>query len=529
MAFSLGAAIGATGKFPQLKTTVEKPDAQADRNAAFLQRQMERVAVPQDDYHNAYIEDVKLANATYIAELSKMDRDKDPAIVEKASTQLNNLMLGNQRLRNKSLALKGLEKFSEEGKAQGKYVSPSVEKAATLTRRARSEAELKKLLLDNPDIFADGYITFSPETGQLTANREQDIVDFDKIMSKVFDNKTDMILFDEKVSNPKNPKLFETRQYYSIPKDEAEAKEIQRVTPANVKDVSKNAFQLGRDRWNSNPQWHEQYRSVLYHDGRPDAIEPSQMNNDQLYQQFYEDYVVRNIPAFALDKTSYVGARNIVNINNSIGGNEAPTSFVVGREMYSGSIKSADGKTMDITIASDYSTIASKDPDGVLIQIPTTASVIDMRTMDSGNFSGKSLKDFRVSRVALFPAKRVKTPSGAIILIPISEEEENDRKKENRPVLKAPFAMGNYQRLVVNTVPDIGSEAYAIPLYALNKDNEFIVPQAQRNSKQTQGSVILSGITTRQKWDQPTKENWDAAYMTIMKQIVDDADLKQKK
>ncbi len=81
--FSLGAAIGATGKFPKLKAP-EVDTSVSDRQARELQAIRDSLVSDKSKFHNVYIGKNEENLKKNISELLQAEKTKDPNVIEKA-------------------------------------------------------------------------------------------------------------------------------------------------------------------------------------------------------------------------------------------------------------------------------------------------------------------------------------------------------------------------------------------------------------------------------------------------------------
>jgi len=514
--FSLGAAIGATGKFPRLKInkTEDETGAQSDKELAAIRS---GISSDRNKYHNAYIEENKNAAVNLIQTIFKGEKAKDPNRVE-------NAYVGEQELAatRGNLALLSKDLFDIEDKvmegdmgAAREYIPESLKIFSKISRSAKSQEDLFSRIQENPEVFVDGYLNVTTDPNGL--KRIQPIFhnnyDFEKILGSndIFNLSKDGQIIKENIN--KNDKEKTIERIFSLPANREEAQELQKLFP-EIK-LDKNAFDIGKNWFNSNPLAQKQFRSQLYWDGIPDAQDPMKMNNDQLYSEFYNKFVVTNIPAKFENKDQTFRRTNI-NVNVSTGQKVAPTSFQVGS-------MTMNYKGKPNGLSTEFSSSVSSDPAGTQVQLPTNRYMINMDT-GAPEFTTTAMKDFYINRVAVLPAQKMMDAStGKTVLVPVDGEEKKVLQASG-DLIYFPFAVGNTQPLKIGTAPEIGKFSYAIPLYEPNANGQWVIPKEYRKIKTTGGSPTLSQITSRNKWDEATQVNWDNAYFDLMSKVVDEVD-----
>lgn len=514
--FSLGAAIGATGKFPKLSINQEA-DKFKDKKDTQLAAIRARVSADQNKYHNAYIGANEELTSNFINELYQIEKSNDPEGVTKAYKSFNSLNSKRDNFLILSNDLFNFEKQVQLGPEKGEYIPPSMQKAAEISKSVRSEEELYQKMLENPDIFVDGYVTINPDAKGL--KRLNRIVhkkfNFSEILTskKVFDLSTMGVVIEKNVQ--KNDKEREVDRFISIPYNRKEAIELKKLDP-HV-NIEQNAYDMAKAWFSNNPLAQQQYRSELYWDGIPDAQDPTKMDFDTLYDEFYNDYVIPNIPKkYQNDYRTF----SRTDIQIGLGEQVAPTSFQVGP------LTTNYNKKLN-NLYTPYSAAVSAEPSGTKIQHPTNRYII---SLDEGapTFTTTALKDFYMSTVAVLPAVKAKDPvSGKIVVVPIDEETKKIVEGKGEKYMMLPFALGNNQPIRIGTAPEVGQTGYAIPLYEPDAQGRWIIPQEMRKIKTTGGSPLLSKIIERNKWTKETKANWDVTFYELMKQVVDENDVKK--
>ncbi len=521
--FSLGAAIGATGKFPKLKAPVVDDSAALDRQARELQAIRSRVTVDNDAYHNVFINDNKDETVKFIQTLIRAEKEKDSNVIEKSYQGEADLKAKRNNYLNDSKYFFDIEDKIQNAqtKKSNVFVSPGMEMLYEALKTAKSKEELLGIYQRNPQMFADGYVEpIEPSDGFILPEvLFHDRYDFTKIFNDptVLDLKTQGVIISEKKTTSKEG--IEIDRYISIPATRAEALELKKTNPDVKEDT--NAFDLGKDWFTKNPNAQLQYRAQLASDGKPDALDPYAMTFDDLYNQLFNETILPNIPAKYENQDKLFNRTNVsvfVDANKKT----APTDFTVGP-------LTANYKRTSNALVSDLSAAVSSDAGGTDVQIATNSYIVDMARGVPAFTSESVQKDFKISHIAIFPAITAKyTENGKEVtyLRPMTVEERKAADAAGTKYLMFPFAIGNQRQLNVSKVPEIGVGGYAIPLYQPDSSGRWVIPQASRKQKTTGGSPLLSQITQRSNWSDESLQNWDAAFFKIMAGVRDQDDIK---
>lgn len=515
-AFSLGAAIGATGKFPKLKQPEQDTSAQ-DRVARELTAIRQGITVDKNKYHNAYINQAANDQQEAIFQLMNAERNKDPERVSIAYNVDGELQRKRNFLQVLSQDLFSIEEDAEIGDQKGLYVPKYFQDLRAITKSAKSEDDLFKRLQENPEFFKDGYLKITVDENGLkriipTLNKKYD---FEKILSgkDVFNLSQHGVLIKEEKNLTDKERTIE--RYTSIPMNKQEAIELQKTDPT-VKPEN-NAYDLGKNWFLSNPKAQQQYKSMLYETGRLVDGDPAETNPEELYKNFYKDYVVNNIPAKYENKDALV-PRYITNINVDTSQKVAPTTFSIGT--FSTNYLGND------ELFTEYGIAASKEAEGVQVEIPQTSYIISLDT-GKPEFRGTATKKMTIARIGVFPATRAKDPAtGKIILIPLTKKQKKEYDEKGKKYLMYPFALAVDKPLEIGVMPDLSKAAYAIPLYEPDANGNFIISSDVRQAKNGKGSPLLSQIITRGKWDEESQTNWNKSFFTMMGGVKDQNDVK---
>jgi hypothetical protein len=521
--FSLGAAIGATGKFPKLKAPVVDDSAALDRKNRELQTIRRHVLADNNTYHNVLINENKDETAKFIQTLIRSEKEKDPNVLETAYGGEIALYAKRNSYLNDSKKFFDIEDQIEiaQTKKSNVFVSPGMKMLNEALKTARSREELLELYQRNPQMFADGYVEFDLNKGSdgvlIPSVLYHDKYDFTKIFNNkdVFDINDQGVIISEKKKVGKD--AIEIDRYKSIPVNRAEALELKKTNPDINEET--NAFDLGKDWFSKNPNAQLQYAAQLAADGKPDAQDPYAMSFDDLYNQLFNETILPNIPAKYENQDKMFNRTNVsvfVDANKKT----APTDFTVGA-------LTANYKGKSNALVSDLSAAVSSDAGGTDVQIATNSYIVDMTSGLPAFTSTSTQKDFKISHIAIFPAITAKdTASGVTYLRPMTVEERKAADAAGTKYLMFPFAIGNQRQLNVSKVPEIGVGGYAIPLYQPDSSGRWVIPQASRKQKTTGGSPLLSQITQRSNWSDESLQNWDAAFFKIMAGIRDQDDIK---
>ena len=515
-AFSLGAAIGATGKFPKIKQPEQDTSAN-DRVARELQNIRQGLTVDKNKYHNVYINQAADDQQKAIFELMNAERNKDPERVSIAYNIDGELQRKRNFLQVLSKDLFDIEEESETAAQRGKYVPKYFQDLRAITKSAKSEDDLFKRLQENPEFFKDGYLQL--EVGADGLRRIipslRPKVDFEKILSSnlVFDLEDHGVIIKEERNITDKERRIE--RYKSIPMNKEEAMELQKTEPT-IKPEN-NAYDLGKKWFLSNADAQQQYKSMLYETDRLPDGDPAETNPEELYKYFYKDYVVTNIPAKYENKDTPV-PRYITNINVDTNQKVAPTTFSMGT--FSTNYLGND------ELFTEYGISASKEADGVQVELPQTPFIISLDT-GKPEFRGTATKNMTIARIGVFPATRGKDPAtGKIILVPLTKKQKSEYEAQGKKYLMYPFALAVDKPLEIGVMPDLSKAAYAIPLYEPDANGNFIIPQDIRQAKNGKGSPLLSQIITRGKWDEESQSNWNKSFFSMMGGVKDQNDIK---
>jgi hypothetical protein len=525
--FSLGAAIGATGKFPKLKPA-EVDTAAQDRVARELTAIRSGITSDKNNYHNVYVNQAADKTRDAVYDLLQYERNRDPERVTKAYDINNELDRSRNFLMLQSKSLFEFEQLAEDGDKKGLYIPGYFEEIKKISKTATSEDDLFNKIISNPKIplvkiddqnyiSKDGYLTLKmPIDGlkSIVAERK-DKLDFEKEFSgkNIFNLDQQGVL----ISEDKNftDKERTINRFKSIPINREEALKLKETQP-EIKPEN-NAWDIGSKWFKNNPNAQMQYRSMLIETNQIADGDPALGNVDELYKRFYSDYVINNIPAKYENKDQLV-PRYITNINVSTGQDVAPTSFSIGR--FTTNYLGGDELATDLGVA------ASKEPDGVQVEIPQNAYIISLDT-GKPEFRGTATKQMTVARIGVFPATRAKDPeSGKIVLVPLTTKQQKEKDAKGEKYLMYPFALAVDKPLEIGVMPDLSKAAYAIPLYEPDADGNFVISTEVRRSKNGKGSPLLNQVISRGKWDDESLANWNVTFFNMMKGVKDQNDLK---
>jgi hypothetical protein len=328
--FSLGAAVGATGKFPKLRIN-KVEDETGKKTEAELERIRNSFTLDNNKYHNVYVDQNKGILDQSVRTLLDAEKSRDPNVVEKAYQLRNNINASQNKFLNLSKTLFDFESTVEniKGKKSDLFFSPSLEKAYEIIKSSANEQDMFQKFSKDPTLFADGYFGFEQTPNGVTIKpRFAERIDFEKVFSggTVYKLNENGVLMSEK-TDP-NAKGQTIRRFYSIPANRQEALELKKTDP-NVKE-DRNAYDMGKAWFQTTPEAQSQYRSYLYHQrGEKTALDPTKMTTDQLYENLYNEIVSKNIPV-KYENRDQMERRTVINISNQMGQQVAPTDFTVG-------------------------------------------------------------------------------------------------------------------------------------------------------------------------------------------------------
>lgn len=508
--FSLGAAIGATGKFP--KYIAPKPqETTSPEQEQELARLRQMVAADKTKYHNMYANDVKNKTAQFFSSFFDMKRNRDPNIVEKTYSNWNDWNTDTQVILNKSNRLFGIEKFATQGSAQGKYVPNSISKFGELIRNSRSEDEFMQKIQKNPEVFFDGYITVDQNTGEINYE-EQDVIDFGKYLKDnvLTKNKAVLETISSKDIGPNQKQRLEIR---TIPTnaEEAEATKQFLIKNGASADIKvDNAYDLGKSWFDSNKDVRTQYRSRKYEAGNADILNKTPA---QLYDEFYKDYVLPNIPAYDKLTEAYTGPRTIVNV-------------ATGQEGGAAVYQVQDKKTMNFgkgQLESIGTSVLAKNTEGNTIQYAANPFIIDVASGDPAFKDGKTgAFEYSISTLNIFPTAFDKNGN----MKPMTTAEEITNRAKGVKIRYVPWIEARTKSLNIGAVPTAGVDTHLIPAFEPKFENgkwKIRIPKNERGV--VTGSAILSALLNKQNLRGPEYDSWMNAYKKVMEKVVDDTDL----
>jgi hypothetical protein len=514
--FSLGAAIGATGKFPKLKISTED-EGKKDRTAKELAAIKSSLTIGDDIYHNVYVGKMADESEKMIQQIIENERTKNPDIVSSAYKMQNTFQKERNYAKNQSKHLFTLQSKLENLDKQNQFAPKALQdKFLPILRNATSEEQLFGFLRENPELFRDGYLQISPNAEGLQGLEviTHDKVDFDDLINdtKLF-NKSHLVKINETKNTTDKERTID--RYFSVPKDRVEAEELAKTD--NTINISNNAFDLGKRWFTSRPDVMRQYKSILYQNGDLKDGDPAEKNVDDLYDMFYKEHIIRAIPKQYENKDQIL-PRYITNINVDTGQKVAPTTFSMGT--FSTNYLGND------ELYTEYGISASKEADGVQVELPQTPFIISLDT-GKPEFRGTATKNMTIARIGVFPATGGKDPvTGKTILVPLTKKQKSEYDAKGKKYLMYPFALAVDKPLEIGVMPDLSKAAYAIPLYEPDANGNFIIPQDIRQAKNGKGSPLLSQIITRGKWDEESQSNWNKSFFSMMGGVKDQNDIK---
>ena len=516
--FSLGAAVGATGKFPRYKAP-ERQELVDDRTRDELSRLRQMVSVDDKKYHLLYQDDVKNLTTNFVKQQAELFRQRDPNIVEKSYLDKNNWNTETNKYINKSAYLEKLENLAEQGDAKGRFVPNSVLKARDLLRTSKTEQEYLAKLKENPDIFADGYVSFDGTTGVINVKADQK-VDFPEYIRKELLRRDLANAESEIATTDKTGKILTRTTVFTIPANEAEARAmrdlaIKRTGNANA-TLEPNAYDIGYNWFANSPTAVSQYKAIKYDRGEKDAVDKS---TDELYKDFYKEYIVTAIPSYEKQSNMFVGNRSI-NIYNTpavttpAGFQRAP-QYTVNYGL--GNIKAKS------------TSFLSKTGAGTKLLLPRNKYIVNMETGKSAfGETDVSQGTFYVSTVSVMPSVKLKDGTYR----PLAEKEVTDISSAGNAgkIMYLPWALADEKELNISTLPAVGKSTYAIPLFEPTvKDGKsmMVIPKTARSGDRPDAlSYVLGAIFREQKLNKEEAADWKKVYREIMGDVVDETEIK---
>lgn len=523
-AFSLGAAVGATGKFPKLKTA-EVDDKAADRQARELAQIRGSISLKNDQYHNVYVKKMGDMSKNVVTQILDFERTRDPEVVKKSYDLLNTFNSESNYALNQSAYLKNLEAQIRKADVSNEFLPKAVkEKLLYIIETSASEDDLFGKIKENPDIFREGYVIFDPKQEGLKALTitPHNKYDFSKLMynDKLFDRKSHMVLISETIE--KNDKERSIDRYFTVPKDRIEAMQLYKTDKTVT--IENNAFDLGKKWFLANPNAQKQYKATLYETGELQDGDAAETDVNELYRMFFKQHIIPAIPKQYENKDQFVPRYQTTIINN-MGERKANVSFSQGPTR----LNYLQGKEL----FSPNTVFAATDPDGVDVQVAQNRFVLSLDT-GKAELVGTSTRSMKIANIGLYPTIIVEDstrkdaegkPMKSIYLL--SEDQQQTYDKAGKKYMMLPFAIGTGKSLEIGQLPDVSKRTYALPLFEPGADNRFVVDQSIRNAKTVKGSPLLDQIIQRNKWDDMTLANWTISYLNMMKEIRDENDLTQ--
>ena len=516
--FSLGAAIGATGKFPKIKVAAED-EQKKDRVARELAAIKSSITLGDDLYHNVYVGKMADQSSQMIQQIIENEKNRDPELVSKAYQMQNNFQKERNYAKNQSQHLFQLQKKLENLDKDNQFApKPIQDEFLPMLRNAKSEEQVFGFLKENPQLFRDGYIRINPNEDGLKGVEviTHDKVDFDKLIfdTKLFNKQNHFVLINETKNTTDKERTID--RYFSVPKDRFEAEQLAKTDKTVT--ISNNAFDLGKAWFRDRPDVIRQYKATLYQNNELKDGDPAETNFDELYRMFYKDHIVRAIPKQYENKDQILPRyQTNVYVNNAQ--QVAPTSYSLGETRV--------GYRNNDQIFSPKTVAASRESDGIEVQSASNLYAISLET-GVPDLTGTATRNFKIATVSLLPAILVNytTPEGKTrkVLSVLTEEEMKKRKAEGRNYLLYPFAIGTEKTLEIGTLPSIGKKTYAIPLFEPNEEGKFVIPKDIRQARTIKGSPLLNQVVNRNKWDDASLNNWTSAYLDLMAGVIDEDD-----
>lgn len=515
--FSLGAAVGATGKFPKYKAP-EVKEFVSENAKDELSRLRQMISMDKKTYHKIYQNDVKNLTANFIKQQSELFRQKDPNIVEKAYLGKNDWDVESDKYVNKSAYLNDLENLAKEGSAKGRFVPNSIIKARDLLMTSNNEQEYLNKLKENPDIFADGYISFDADTGVVNVLADEKI-DIPQYVRQNLLRKDLAKAEAEQGVTDQSGKILTRTTVFTIPANAQEAKSMRELaikrTGSDPGEYA-NAYDIGYNWFAGSPAVQRQYKSMKYDTGDKESVNKSV---DELYKDFYKEYIVTAIPGFEKQSNMFVGSRNI-NIFNTpavttpAGFQRAP-QYTVNYGL--GNIKAKSTSSL------------SKTGAGTKLLLPRNKYIINMGTGKSAfGETDASQGTFYVSTVSVMPSVKLKDGTYR----PLAEKEVTDiaNKGNANKIMYLPWALADERELNISTLPEIGKSTYAIPLFEPSvKDGKsmMIIPKTARTGDRPDAlSYVLGAIFREQRLNKEEAADWKKVYREIMGDVVDESEIQ---
>lgn len=512
--FSLGAAIGATGKFPRYTAPDKTQEFLSDKSRDELARLRAMVSADDKVYHNVYVPAVQEETVKFIDEQLNLEKQRDPEIVSKTHKAWANWKKQSNLYLNKSASLKNLETFAEKGGGIGQYVPESVKKARDIVISSKTEPEMLEKLKQNPDIFADGYVSFDPETGTVKFTAD-DVVDFSAYIRKNLLTKEKANVESEVVDTKNGIRRRTT--VFTIPANAVQADQFKKVAAkrGTAKEDIPNAYDIGYNWFANSPTAQRQYKSIKYWQGEKDVLDKS---TDEIYKDFYKEYILPAIPQYEKGSEINIAGRTI-NINNAAV--TTPAGFQVAQQY---TVNYGLGN-----IKAKSTALLSKTGAGTKLLLPRNKYIINMETGKSAfGETDVTQGTFYVSTVSVMPSVKLKDGTYR----PLAEKEVTDISNAGNggKIMYLPWALADEKDFYMSTLPNVGKNTYAIPLFEPTvKDGKsmMVIPKTARSGDRPDAlSYVLGAIFREQKLSNIEAAEWKTSYRKIMGDVIDETQIQ---
>jgi len=260
----------------------------------------------------------------------------------------------------------------------------------------------------------------------------------------------------------------------------------------------------------------DQYKAIKYDRGEKDALDKS---TDELYKDFYKEYVVTAIPSYEKQSNMFIGNRSI-NVYNTPAVT-TPAGFQVAQQY---TVNYGLGN-----IKAKSTALLSKTGAGTKLLLPRNKYIVNMETGKSAfGETDVTQGTFYVSTVSVMPSVKLKDGTYR----PLAEKEVTDITNAGNggKIMYLPWALADEKDFYMSTLPNVGKNTYAIPLFEPTvKDGKsmMVIPKTARSGDRPDAlSYVLGAIFREQKLSNMEAAEWKTSYRKIMGDVVDETQIQ---
>lgn len=509
--FSLGAAIGATGRFPRYTAPTPQKDEYAKEAQEELRNLRNRVSIDKKKYHRIYEDPVKDMTIDFYNKASQDILSREPGAMNNAFERYANWDAETNKYVARSESLKSIVELAERGGTVGKFVPRSVVMARNLINQAENEEDLLKKIQENPTIFNDKYVTVDPNTRMIAAI-QQDVIPFDEQIRKniLTRDKAKILNFNRDTKG----NIVSDERFYTIPANKTEAERMKatykQIYNEDLGEIE-TAEDLGLKYFVGTPFVEQQYRALKYAEGDTNAIDKPL---SEIYKDFYNEHILTNIPNYDKTKTTYFGPRTTVYVGGEM---TTPTNYQIAREQ---PVNYRDARN-----TSKSAIMLSSAAQGTEVDYAMNADIIDRETLTQAYPTQSGTLKIKVSTIYMLPSA---WDADQQVYTPITDQEVADLKAQNEKVMYLPWAAASgYPMTEFANLPGAGQANFWIPMYNRTVENgvtKMVINPSQRSGNNLQGSLILNALFAGQKLKQDERDKFMMVYREFMKDVIDSND-----